>query len=124
QRLDLLPSQSQVVYVFPVPAMGKMREVGVDPAPHVEAARAEAEQALADRLKAAGFRSLVGRTLLSEGRPSSTIRDLVAEIEPDLLILGTRGLRGLKRALVGSVTETLLRTVACDVLAVPTVAGK
>jgi nucleotide-binding universal stress UspA family protein len=40
-------------------------------------------------------------------------------MRPDLIVIGTHGRSTVARALVGSVAESLLRTVETDVLAVP-----
>jgi universal stress protein E len=57
--------------------------------------------------------------ILEEGDPFATIRDSVRRRNPDLLVIGTRGHGGLKRLLLGSVADEILRQVECDVLAVP-----
>ncbi|MFO6329761.1 universal stress protein, partial [Pseudomonas aeruginosa] len=38
---------------------------------------------------------------------------------PQLTVLGTQGLTGFRRALIGSVAEAALGDLPCDVLAVP-----
>jgi len=45
----------------------------------------------------------------------------VTEVKPDLLILGMHGRSGLLKALFGSVTEEVLRSLNVDILAVPPV---
>ena len=45
----------------------------------------------------------------------------VAEISPDLLVMGTHGRSGLLKMLIGSVTEEALRSLNVDILAVPPV---
>jgi len=54
-----------------------------------------------------------------EGDPGRVVAACVAQAEADLLVIGTRGAGGLSRILLGSVAETLLRTLEIDVLAVP-----
>jgi universal stress protein E len=56
---------------------------------------------------------------ISEGRPVATLERAIEFHRPDLLILGTRGNGPLRRALLGSVANHLLKTVGCDVLVVP-----
>jgi universal stress protein E len=56
---------------------------------------------------------------LQEGQPLHAISKQVEIDNPDLLIVGTRGMTGMKRILLGSVADGLLRTSRCDVLAVP-----
>lgn len=56
---------------------------------------------------------------LKEGQVFSTICNVVDAEDPDLLVIGTDGLSGAKRLLLGSVADVVLRDVRCDVLAVP-----
>ena len=50
------------------------------------------------------------------GFPARDIVDFVAEHETDLLVLTTHGRTGLKRLLLGSVAENVVRHAACPVL--------
>ena len=46
-------------------------------------------------------------------------RDRMAkEVGADLIVMGTHGRRGVSRALLGSITEAVIRTAPCPVLAV------
>jgi universal stress protein E len=54
-----------------------------------------------------------------EGPTFPTIKEFVDNAQPDLLVIGTRGLTGVKRILLGSVADAVLRGVKCDILAVP-----
>lgn len=56
---------------------------------------------------------------IEEGLPMQVIARAVADKRPDMLILGTHGRSGLLRALIGSVTEEVLRSLNVDVLVVP-----
>lgn len=53
-----------------------------------------------------------------QGDPPSTIADYAEERGVDLVVMGTRGQRGLDRYLLGSVTERVVRTVDAPVLVV------
>ena len=55
---------------------------------------------------------------LSSMFPSEVIARTAAEIGADLIVMGTRGLSGLKHVLLGSVAERTLRTAPCPVLTV------
>lgn len=50
------------------------------------------------------------------GDPGSTIVDFAEDPGADLIILSTHGRTGLKRVLLGSVAETVVRTAPCPVL--------
>jgi nucleotide-binding universal stress UspA family protein len=55
---------------------------------------------------------------LSSMFPSEVIARTAEEIGADLIVLGTRGLSGIKHVLLGSVAERTLRTAHCPVLTV------
>ena len=61
--------------------------------------------------------------VLEEGPPFVAIKKVVERLRPHLLVIGTRGHTGLKRALLGSVAERVVSELVCDVLAVPLAAG-
>ena len=50
------------------------------------------------------------------GNPSSTIADLAEEIEAGLIVIPSHGRTGVKRLLLGSVTEHVVRLAHCPVL--------
>jgi nucleotide-binding universal stress UspA family protein len=53
---------------------------------------------------------------LLTGAPSREIVWLAAHLEADLIVIGTHGRTGIKRALLGSVAERVVRTAGCAVL--------
>ena len=59
------------------------------------------------------------KTSVRYGSARSVIREAVKKSEIDLLVLGTRGHRGVAHAFLGTVAGDVLREVACDVLVVP-----
>jgi nucleotide-binding universal stress UspA family protein len=54
------------------------------------------------------------------GHAARTIAAIAEEVEADLIVVGTHGYGRLANALLGSVTQGLLHTGVCPVLAVPT----
>lgn len=62
--------------------------------------------------------SLTWEALVETGPVSSTLCRLAIEKKADLAIVSTHGRSGLKRLFLGSVTERLLRTIACPLLVV------
>jgi nucleotide-binding universal stress UspA family protein len=50
--------------------------------------------------------------------PSEEIAQLAADVEADLVIVGTHGRRGLSRVMLGSVAEATVRLAPCPVLVV------
>lgn len=53
---------------------------------------------------------------LSLSPPGEAIADGARELDVDLIVMGTRGLTGLKHVLLGSVAERTVRTAECPVL--------
>lgn len=56
--------------------------------------------------------------VLPEGHPAPTIARMASDTGADLIVVGARGLGGVKRLLLGSVSETVLRAARCPVLIV------
>jgi nucleotide-binding universal stress UspA family protein len=54
------------------------------------------------------------------GEAAAEILRVAAEIKCDLIIMGTHGRRGLRRLVMGSVAEKVVRTAPCPVLTVKT----
>jgi nucleotide-binding universal stress UspA family protein len=59
-------------------------------------------------------------TVLEQGAPDSVMAAYVDKHWPDLVVAGTHGQSGTPQSLIGSVAEGLLKSLSCDVLAVPT----
>ena len=55
---------------------------------------------------------------LSPDVPSAAIVDTARELEIDLIVIGARGLTGLKHGILGSVAERTVRHAPCPVLTV------
>jgi nucleotide-binding universal stress UspA family protein len=55
---------------------------------------------------------------LSSMFPAEVIARMADELGADLIVMGTRGLSGLKHVLLGSITERVLRLAKCPVLTV------
>jgi nucleotide-binding universal stress UspA family protein len=53
---------------------------------------------------------------IAVGSPSYEIVDLAAQIGADVIVVGTHARRGLRRALLGSVAEHVVRLAGCPVL--------
>ena len=88
---------------------------------HVRQATAERRAELTQffREQDLGAGSALPRMVLEEGPPASALRRAVAQLLPDLVVLGTRGHGALGRLVLGSFAEETLRSLDCDVLAVP-----
>ncbi len=85
----------------------------------VEKTRQHVQHEMSHLIRSGGLRQLRHRTLLEEGDISDVLLRLVREHAIDLLVVGTRGHRGVKRMLLGSVAEKVFRQAPCPVLIVP-----
>ena len=57
--------------------------------------------------------------VVTEGNPLPTILRAIGKRQPDLLVMGTRGDGRMRRAVLGSVANQLLKLAPCDILIVP-----
>jgi len=55
---------------------------------------------------------------LSRSFPSDAILQTAEELDADMIVMGTRGLTGLKHVLLGSVAERAIRIAPCPVVTV------
>lgn len=106
-----------VVHVFALPLL--------DGAPHIPAAQgwiAPIEQAAQEQLDelVEGLRrgGVEVTSTLRSGAAWDQILTLIGEIHADLLVVGTHGRTGLRRALLGSIAERLVRHSPVPVLTV------
>ncbi len=110
-RLDLL----HVLSPFTVPAealdlQGEWDEYNAERRREVEA---RLRQIVSEKVP----ESVRTETLVREGTPASVITTVAGDQRSNLLIISTQGLTGLKRFLLGSVAETVVRQAPCPVLA-------
>jgi nucleotide-binding universal stress UspA family protein len=75
-------------------------------------ARSSTER-MVERLQAAGFEA---RALVRRGDPAREIVAAAEELGSDLVVLGSRGLGGVERLLLGSVARNVLTGAHCSVL--------
>jgi nucleotide-binding universal stress UspA family protein len=66
----------------------------------------------------ASFHGIQVREHITAQNPSEEIPAMAARIGADLIVMGTRGLTGLKHVLLGSIAERTIRVAPCPVLAV------
>ena len=66
-----------------------------------------------ERLEAAGAAVNVR---VDSGKPTTMIHRHLAEVSPDLVALGTRGLTGLRHLRLGSTASAVARAATCSVL--------
>ncbi len=83
---------------------------GIEEVEREKATREHAEEFLKEH-------DMTGVTILTRvGDPGTEIADYAESINAELVIIPSHGYHGFKRALLGSVTERVIRHVACPVL--------
>ena len=80
--------------------------------------RDAAEKHLNDWYEMVSNEGIQSEAILSADSPSLAINLAAEEVEADLIVMGTRGLSGLKHAVLGSVAERVVRLAPCPVLTV------
>jgi len=101
--------------VVGVPMLG-VPELGVAmPSATIDSIMQDSQVAL-DKL--AETKHCTGEVLLRTGDAHDVINATAKALGADLIVMSTHGRRGISRALLGSVTELVVRTAPCPVLTV------
>jgi len=80
---------------------------------------AQAREKLAEMLEQESAGSIDYSVIVSRNSPAVAIEKAAGDLQPDLVIMGTRGHGPLRRALLGSVASRVMESAATDVLVVP-----
>lgn len=110
-------SELHVVHAGFVPAMYHPEMRGYSS--HIEAVRQETQRILDEEVRlveANGGR--VSRSYPRMGRPDAEIVELAEDVRAGMIVVGSRGLGGVRRALMGSVSDSVVRHAHCPVLVV------
>lgn len=113
-----LDAELHLLNVVGVPALG-VPELGVALASTViDQLVVENQTALQELARTHCSATRVGQVLIKAGDPRDMINETARELGIDLIVMATHGRRGITRALLGSVAETVVRTAPCAVLTV------
>ena len=106
------PEDVHVIYVTAPPIAFNYAEGWAldDPATRMKAAHEHLTKFLEDK-NAAGI-----KTVIREGDPGLVISDYADEVHADLIVMPSHGYHGVKRLLLGSVAERVLRHANCPIL--------
>jgi nucleotide-binding universal stress UspA family protein len=114
-------SELHVTYVEPMPArhIGLARLASDLPPEVVMSVEEEAKTKLAEQVGKMGEGDgKVTRAHARVGSPAAEIVGLAEKLEAGLVVVGSRGLGGIRRALMGSVSDSVVRHAHCPVLVV------
>ena len=85
----------------------------------IEKDKKEKKRILSDALKFLKERGIEAHAIFREGHPSNTIVNVAYKEGFDMIIIGSRGLSGLKKVFLGSVSNAVVQEVKdCSVLIV------
>jgi nucleotide-binding universal stress UspA family protein len=88
------------------------------PASMLAELRESAARRLDQEVKALAGSGVPVTGLITEGIPTQAIVEAAERLGADLIVMGTRGLTGLKHVVLGSVAERTIRHARCPVLTV------
>ncbi len=83
-----------------------------------EEAAADTERLLGEVAEAAKQAGITLETCEMSGNPPRSIVQFAKQVAADLVVMGTHGRSGIARAVLGSVTEDVIRHAPCPVLVV------
>jgi universal stress protein A len=102
-------------YVIPVESVGLAQTVSRQ---YVEQFVKESKAQLLELSARLCPQARMGPMLVESGDPRDVITHKAKDLNAELIVMGTHGRRGLSRALIGSVAESVVRTAPCSVLVV------
>ncbi len=118
---DFRPKDTQVQVVNVIEPIGAYFSAEWFPhlTPYTEKVEQEREkqanalvESVCAKLGKAGFRN---SKIILRGDARAAILDRASEWKPDLIVVGSHGLKGLNRLLMGSVSEAVVRHAPCSV---------
>jgi nucleotide-binding universal stress UspA family protein len=80
--------------------------------------KTEAQQQLAKYSEEVSRRGVEVEAVVREGYPATVIEEEAMRRKVDLIVIGTRGLSGIKHLLLGSIAERVVQKAPCPVLTV------
>jgi len=80
--------------------------------------RRKAERCLNYIVKSAEREGLKARSILVEGQPHDQIVRYAESVGADMIVMGSKGRRGVNRILIGSVAERVIEYAPCPVLVI------
>lgn len=119
-------SQLTALHVIHVPVMYPhplMMPVEAGPTLPTAADRQAHEEQLRSWLEPARRGGISTQVVVDEGIAALQILEQARARKTDLIVMGTHGLSGFERFMLGSVTEKILRKASCPVLTVPPASG-
>ncbi|HEX7836248.1 MAG TPA: universal stress protein [Kofleriaceae bacterium] len=112
-----LSAEIHLLNVVGIPALG-VPELGVALTSSMIDQLVVDNQTALDKIARTKCAASLGQVLIKVGDARDMITQTARELGIDLIVMGTHGRRGISRALLGSVTEAVVRSAPCPVLTV------
>lgn len=107
-----------LLHCYPVNP-GAISPYGIVVPPNLDAeVRDAASRKLGEWIEKTRAQGVPVEEVLTSMFPSEAISRTAEEIDADMIVMGTRGLTGIKHVVLGSVAERTIRTAPCPVLTV------
>jgi universal stress protein A len=113
-----LDATIHLLHAIAVPPMTVMEVGSAYTAATIESATKTAQGSLEDRVKSYRDRVSLAPPRIEIGDPRDVIDQVAEQIGADLIVMGTHGRRGIRRVLLGSVAESVVRSAPCPVLTI------
>jgi nucleotide-binding universal stress UspA family protein len=113
-------STVMLLHVYHLPVEFQQLEGAYLPADFWESVKEEAERQLerhAERIRESGVQV---ECITREGYAASVIEEEAVQEKADMIVMGSRGLSGIKHLLLGSIAERVVQKAPCPVLTVKT----
>jgi nucleotide-binding universal stress UspA family protein len=111
-------SELILLHVYHLPVEFQQLEGAYLPSDFWDSVKEEAEQSLARYGNALRKQGLVVRDVAREGYPASVIEEEAHREKADMIVMGSRGMSGLKHLLLGSIAKRVVQKAPCPVLTV------
>ncbi|MBX3197872.1 MAG: universal stress protein [Labilithrix sp.] len=116
QLAEKLGSSVHLVHAFEIPLVGFPDGVMTISAEMASRIIDAAQKALGELVQPYASRKVEIHTSLEQADPRDAVLAVAERLGADLIVMGTHGRRGIARALIGSVAESVVRTSSLPVL--------
>ncbi len=111
-------SEVTLLHVYHLPVEFQQLEGAYLPADFWDSMKEEAQRSLARYAKKLKARGIEVHECAREGYPAGVIEEEAVQSKADMIVMGSRGLSGLKHLLLGSIAERVVQKAPCPVLTV------
>jgi nucleotide-binding universal stress UspA family protein len=120
---EKLGAEVHVVHAFELPLVGFPDGTLTITAEMASRIINAAQKALDDLTARYSARKVKVHCFLEQADPREAVLQAAKKVSADLIVMGTHGRRGIVRALIGSVTESVVRTSSLPVMTIHSTEG-